>query len=77
MIKLYYFAGLREVTGISEEMADLVGRTVGDLYGWIAERYPNLPISSVRIAVNEEYALLTDVLQDGDVAAFIPPVSGG
>ncbi|AHM67254.1 MULTISPECIES: MoaD/ThiS family protein [Paenibacillus] len=77
MIKLYYFAGLREVTGKFEEMADLAGQTVGELYSWITDKYPGMPINSTRIAVNEEYALLTDVLQDGDIAAFIPPVSGG
>ncbi|APB70234.1 MoaD/ThiS family protein [Paenibacillus polymyxa] len=77
MIKLYYFAGLREVTGKAEELADLVGQTVGDLSNWITDQYPDMPIKSVRIAINEEYALSTDVLQDGDIAAFIPPVSGG
>ncbi|MEC0183079.1 molybdopterin converting factor subunit 1 [Paenibacillus peoriae] len=77
MIKLYYFAGLREVTGKAEEMADLAGQTVGDLYNWITDQYPAVSISSVRIALNEEYALPTDVVQDGDVIAFIPPVSGG
>ncbi|MEE4562862.1 MoaD/ThiS family protein [Paenibacillus polymyxa] len=77
MIKLYYFAGLREETGKFEEMADLAGQTVGELYSWITDKYPDMPINSTRIAVNEEYALLTDVLQDGDIAAFIPPVSGG
>ncbi|WP_420539156.1 MoaD/ThiS family protein [Paenibacillus polymyxa] len=77
MIKLYYFAGLREVTGKFEEMADLAGQTVGELYSWTTDKYPDMPINSTRIAVNEEYALLTDVLQDGDIAAFIPPVSGG
>ncbi|SFR23068.1 MULTISPECIES: MoaD/ThiS family protein [unclassified Paenibacillus] len=77
MIKLYYFAGLREVTGKAEELADLAGQTVGDLSSWITDQYPDMPIKSVRIAINEEYALSTDVLQDGDIAAFIPPVSGG
>ncbi|WP_311079217.1 molybdopterin converting factor subunit 1 [Paenibacillus polymyxa] len=77
MIKLYYFAGLREVTGKTEELADLAGQTVGDLSNWITDQYPDMPIESVRIAINEEYALSTDVLQDGDIVAFIPPVSGG
>jgi hypothetical protein len=27
--------------------------------------------------VNEEYARLTATLKDGDVVAFLPPVSGG
>ncbi|MGG1653313.1 MoaD/ThiS family protein [Paenibacillus sp. NRS-1783] len=47
------------------------------LSNWITDQYPDMPIRSVRIAINEEYALSTDVLQDGDIAAFIPPVSGG
>ncbi|KZE77779.1 molybdopterin converting factor subunit 1 [Paenibacillus polymyxa] len=77
MIKLYYFAGLREVTGKSEEMADLAGQTVEELCSWITDKYRDMPIESIRVALNEEYALPTDVLQDGDTAAFIPPVSGG
>lgn len=77
MIILRYFAGIRDQTGIAEEQADLVGQTVEDLWQWAAEKYPDLRGSSARIAVNEEYALPTDVLESGDVAAFIPPVSGG
>ena len=77
MIVLHYFAGLRELTGVSEEQADLAGRTVEELWQWAVEKYPGIQASSVRIAVNEEYALPEDRLESGDVAAFIPPVSGG
>lgn len=77
MIKLCYFAGVREITGIAEETANLEGRTVADLWNWAVGKYPEIREGSVRIAVNEEYALPTDVLESGDVAAFIPPVSGG
>ncbi|RNF41161.1 molybdopterin converting factor subunit 1 [Planococcus salinus] len=77
MIELHYFAGLREVTGIAQETVDLTGRTVEELWQWATAKYPDLQSGSVRIAVNEEYALPADVLNDGDVAAFIPPVSGG
>lgn len=77
MITLHYFAGLREITGISEEQVELSGRTVEYLWQWVAETYPDILSGSTRIAVNEEYALPTDVLESGDVVAFIPPVSGG
>jgi sulfur-carrier protein len=77
MITLHYFAGLRELTGKPQEQADLAGKTVEDLWHWAADKYPGIDQSSVRIAVNEEYALPNDVLEAGDVAAFIPPVSGG
>ena len=34
-------------------------------------------LDHVMTAVNEEYALPTDMLSSGDIVAFIPPVSGG
>jgi len=77
MITLHYFAGLRELTGKSQEQADLAGKTVEDLMNWAADKYPGFGSGSARVAINEEYALPTDVLEDGDAAAFIPPVSGG
>ncbi|MFD1175919.1 molybdopterin converting factor subunit 1 [Paenibacillus puldeungensis] len=77
MIKLLYFAGLRDVCGVAEEKVDLIGLTVGGILAWAADKYPNLPVDSLRVAVNEEYALTSDLLKDGDVVAFIPPVSGG
>ncbi|WP_457609600.1 MoaD/ThiS family protein [Lutibacter sp.] len=40
--------------------------------------YPNLKnIQEFAIAVNEEYANDDLILQNGDVVAIIPPVSGG
>lgn len=77
MITFHYFAGLREMTGVSEEQVDFSGRTVEELWQWVSEKYPGIQAGSVRIAVNEEYALPEDRLESGDVAAFIPPVSGG
>ena len=77
MIQLHYFAGLREQTGVSEEQVDMAGRTVEDLWQWATEKYPDFVSGAARVAVNEEYALPTDVLETGDVVAFIPPVSGG
>lgn len=77
MITIHYFAGLKEVTGIAQENADLSGRTVEELWQWAVKKYPGIEKGSSRIAVNEEYALPADRLEMGDVAAFIPPVSGG
>ncbi|MBT2582869.1 molybdopterin converting factor subunit 1 [Planococcus sp. ISL-109] len=77
MITIHYFAGLKEVTGIAQEQADLSGRTVEELGQWAAEKYPGILAGASRIAVNEEYALPEDLLENGDIAAFIPPVSGG
>lgn len=77
MITLLYFAGLREATGKAQEEADLDGKTVAELIAWVGDRYPHLSLEAVRVAVNEEYAPESDVLQGGDIAALIPPVSGG
>ncbi|EGA91069.1 molybdopterin converting factor-like protein [Planococcus donghaensis MPA1U2] len=77
MISLRYFAGLKEQTGISEEQVDMAGKTVEELWQWANEKYPEFLSGAARLAVNEEYALPTDVLASGDVVAFIPPVSGG
>ncbi|AQQ51946.1 molybdopterin converting factor subunit 1 [Planococcus lenghuensis] len=77
MIRLFYFAGLRELTGVAEEKAALAGQTVEGLWQWAEAKYPGIRNGSVRVAVNEEYALANDILQDGDTVAFIPPVSGG
>lgn len=77
MITLYYFAGLREATGLAQEQAELEGHTVDELLSWVKDKYPHLALDAVRVAVNEEYALPEDVLRSGDAAALIPPVSGG
>lgn len=77
MISLHYFAGLKEQTGVSEEQVDMAGRTVEELWQWATDKYPDFLSGAARVAINEEYALLTDVLEAGDVVAFIPPVSGG
>jgi sulfur-carrier protein len=84
-VQVLYFAGLRDVTGRAEEILDLGARgagvpcTVADLAGLLSERYPALVPhqSSVRYAVNEQFAELGAAVQAGDVVALIPPVSGG
>jgi len=52
---------------------------VGDLHRRILTEFPAMAdaIERVRTAVNEDYADSDRPLRDGDVVAFIPPVSGG
>ena len=77
MIKVYYFARLRELTGKAEELIEQSSMTVEQLLDWAEEKYPGFGKDMIHVAVNEEYALKDDVIQAGDVRAFIPPVSGG
>ncbi len=84
MLRLLYFAWLRERVGHSEEEVVLPSsvRTVGELMRWLAARdtvhgaafaKPGL----IRAAVNQEFAGPETELSDGDEVAFFPPVTGG
>lgn len=77
MIKVNYFARLRELTGKGEEMLERDSMTVAELLDWAETAYPGFGADNVQVAVNEEYALKDDVIRSGDICAFIPPVSGG
>ena len=77
MITLYYFAGLKDQIGIQNEQVQLAGVRVQQLIDYVKEKYGVIQNGVVHVAVNEEYALLDTIVNDGDVVAFIPPVSGG
>lgn len=76
MINILLFAHLQEAVGEPSLSWTELPMTVGDLKQKITEQY-NLPLQSVMVAVNEEYAEDQLELRAGDVVALIPPVSGG
>jgi sulfur-carrier protein len=84
MLRLLYFAWLRERVGHAEEEVALPPsvHTVGELMRWLAARdtghgaafaRPGL----IRTAVNQEFAGPETELAEGDEVAFFPPVTGG
>ncbi len=78
MIKLLYFAILREKLGRQEELIEFSG-SVGELRKLLMEREPHLQdvLKVCLFAVNQEYVGEDFVLKDGETVAVIPPVSGG
>jgi molybdopterin converting factor subunit 1 len=74
------FAAARELAGCGEIEIDLPsGATVGALRKALCAASPKLTPLAERslIAVNEEYRADSAPVSEGDVAALIPPVSGG
>jgi molybdopterin synthase sulfur carrier subunit len=84
VIKLLYFAGLREAVGMPAESMALppgVG-TVAALRAHLVTRGGKwaehfAPNRNVRAAVNQDMAVPEAAVSDGDEVAFFPPVTGG
>ncbi|MBQ7231912.1 MAG: molybdopterin converting factor subunit 1 [Bacillales bacterium] len=77
MVKILWFAHLSEAVGKRELEIEVAGMTVAALKKQLQEQYSDLVLEHVLTAVNEEYVADDMVLDNGDVVAFIPPVSGG
>jgi molybdopterin converting factor subunit 1 len=74
------FARLRELAGRSEWICDVAeGASVRDVWRALATAHPDVESlgSAISAAVNEDFASMRTVLQEGDEVAFLPPVSGG
>jgi MoaE-MoaD fusion protein len=79
-IRVLFFGLTRDLTGFGEERMELEeGGRLDDLWRQYASRFPKLAeMSQVLVtAVNQEVAVRSTTLHDGDEVAFLPPVSGG
>jgi molybdopterin synthase sulfur carrier subunit len=78
MIRVLLFAGLQEKVGKSELCIVADALSVKELKeNHLAHYEMEDLLTQAMVAVNEEYATEDTLLADGDVVAFIPPVSGG
>lgn len=74
------FASFREYTGMPESVVEVApGTTVGQLWDGLVKAHPRLvPLSrSAGFALNGRYTRSDNMLTEGDIIAFLPPVSGG
>ena len=83
VVKVLFFAGLREAVGTGAEDVVLPEgvRTVGALRDHLAGRggawQALAAMRNLRAAVNQGMARLDGTVKDGDEVAFFPPVTGG
>ena len=83
-MKILYFAWLKIRIGVGEEEVTpppTVVRVI-DLVAWLVHRTPGhaqalADLSTVRVAVNQDYVTLDHPVCDADEVAFFPPVTGG
>ncbi len=78
MVRVLFFAYLRERCGVRETTVDLAeGASVDDLRHVLRARFALPERTPIRFAVNRAYVDSTHVLHENDEVALIPPVSGG
>lgn len=77
-INIQYFAVVKDLVGVSEEIIKTSAELASDLFAEICHRYHlTMPISQLRVAVNDDFCEWDYKLKEGDKIVFIPPVSGG
>lgn len=77
-IEVLYFALLSQQAGCSRELLETPPLSAAALYEAAARRHGfTLPLRQVRAAVNDRFVDWSHEVKEGDVLAFLPPMSGG
>ena len=83
-MKLVYFSWVREKIGTPDEELNPPNHinTVSELINWLTSRGEGYAsafadLSSIRIAITQEYAKQDAAIRATDEIAFFPPVTGG
>jgi MoaE-MoaD fusion protein len=79
-VRVLFFGVLRDLAGKSNDSLELPeGGSVRDVVARYESQIPRLKdsLSSIALAVNQQYASPETKLKDNDEVALLPPVSGG
>ena len=77
-VNVQYFAILREQAGRAREELETSAQTALELYEELRIRHGlKLAPEQLRVAINEEFADMSQLLARGDTIVFLPPVAGG
>jgi molybdopterin converting factor subunit 1 len=80
MLRVRYFASIREYTGLREEQVEVPeGSTAEALKKRVQQLHTSLKAqeANILVAVNGSFVEPKHVLRAGDEVALFPPVSGG
>lgn len=77
-VEVRFFARCREIVGEKvKELEVEEGTKLLDFIDLLLTRYPELKNERIHVSLNHKYASLTERLNEDDVLAVFPPVSGG
>ncbi|MGC4093949.1 MAG: molybdopterin converting factor subunit 1 [Polyangiaceae bacterium] len=80
-ITVLYFAKARDLAGVGEERVEFAAEppTLKALMSQLSALHPPLggTLERMRVARNESFAELDELVVENDVVALIPPVAGG
>lgn len=78
MISVKLFGIAKDIVGSSTLKIEQELSTVDDLLSYLKAEYPGFKdLTSLLVAINDEYANTTANIKSEDEVAIIPPVSGG
>ena len=78
MISVKLFGIAKDIVGSSTIYIEQELNTVDDLLTYLKSEYPAFKdLTSLLVAINDEYANTTAKIKSEDEVALIPPVSGG